>query len=549
MKKNYLILIFSLMLTPIFGQVLNPSFENWTTKQNTIFVSGTGVIQGLTVDYEIDDPQFTYNEVVSWSSLNQLTGTESIEYPLTGSPLVELVTESTDASDGVKSIRLESRTIKINASVTIFGFQIDTSVVNVAPGLVVSGDFDLDEDAFANQLLNSTNLNSLNPFTYDGTGQAINYQPSKLMGSYKYTGLSGDSALMVSGLIKDRVVVAYVIKRLPNVNTWTDFELEYEYLSCEMPDTIISVFCSSNLDATFDNGDFLINSNYTGVNGSVLLIDDLRTDTLNPGSFPPIANNDNSSIIVDAVAQMEVTMNDDFCGDPVPTPTIVQPASNGMVVVLPNGDLEYTPTAGFSGLDTASYSVCNSSNLCDTALWIIQVNAVPLCVAMDDFRSLPSGGSSVFDATANDDDCGGDPNITVLPVNGIANVESNGDISYSPLVGFVGVDSLTYSICSPVNPAQCSTAKVYYEILTSIRDVANYTVKVSPNPAVNFVDISIDNKLPTNVRVFNMLGKEIVNTSFTNTTRLDLKNFVPGVYLIQMENVLGKATRKLVVGK
>lgn len=539
-------------LFPFFAiqaQSLNPSFENWTILQNQITVNGTATFQGITADYEIDDPQFNYNEIVNWSSLNQLTGTESIVYPATNDPLVELVTESSDAVEGVKSVRLESRVVKIKATITVFGITIDTSVTNTAPGLLVSGEFDLDEAQFADQLLNGTNLNSLNPFTYEGTGQPIDFQPSNIKGSYKYTGVAGDSAMLVSGLIKNRVVVAYVIKRLPPAATWTDFQLDYEYLSCATPDTIISVFCSSNLDADFTNGVFSINSSYTGVNGSFLLLDDLTMDTLDISIFPPIAVNDNSAIFDNQVALSDVTANDDFCGAAAPNPSILSNGSNGTAVVLGSGEIEYTPNAGFNGTDTVIYYVCNNASLCDTASWYIAVSGIPLCVPVDDFRSLAPNTSSVFDATANDQDCGNIPSLVVLPVNGVANVESNGFISYSPLNGFVGVDSLTYQLCSDNNATQCANAKVYYEVITGIKDVASYTITIAPNPANTIVNITVDTQEETVLSVFNLLGQEYLNTTFKRTISLAIQNYPAGGYVVRLENASGVVTRKLVVRK
>lgn len=547
MKLHYFLIMILAPILAVQAQSLNPSFENWTIQQNQITVNGTATFQGFTADYEIDDPQFNYNEIVNWSSLNQLTGTESIVYPATNDPLVELVTESLDAVDGSKSVKLESKVVKIKATITIFGVSIDTSVTNTAPGLLVSGEFDLDEAEFADQLLNSTNLNSLNPFTYEGTGQPIDFQPRTLQGSYKYNGLSGDSAMLVSGLIKDRVVVAYVIKRLPTTNIWTDFELDYEYLSCDMPDTIISVFCSSNLDADFNNGVFSINSSYTGVNGSVLWLDNLRMDTLDTSIFPPIAVDDNTSIFDNEIATTDVTLNDDFCGGVAPTPTVVSVSGSGSVVVLASGALEYTPMAGFTGMDTVQYSVCNTGGLCDTAYWFVTVNAIPLCVPVDDFRSLASNTSSVFDATANDIDCGNVPNILVLPVNGVANVESNGFISYSPLVNFVGVDSLTYTLCSDVNPNQCATAKVYYEVVTGIKDVATYSITIAPNPANELVQLSLGTNEESTITIYNFLGQAYFNATFTSSTQINVSDFPVGAYVMKIENAKGSATRKLMI--
>jgi hypothetical protein len=547
MKSHYLLALFLLPILTIQAQSLNPSFENWTILQNQITLNGTATIQGITADYEIDDPQFNYNEIVNWSSLNQLTGSESITYPSTGITLVELVTESSDAVDGVKSVNLESKAVEITAQITIFGQTNSYSVTNTAPGLLVSGVFDLDESAFAEQLLNGTNLNSLNPFTYEGTGQSIDFQALNLKGAYKYTSVDGDSAMLVSGLIKDRVVIAYVIKRLPAASVWTNFQLNYEYLSCTMPDTIISVFCSSNLDADFNNGVFTINSSYTGVSGSILRLDNLTMDTLDLNSFPPIAITDSSTIFDTEVAVVDVTANDDFCGAALPIPVILTNVSNGTVVVLITGEYEYTPNVGFSGVDNLVYYVCNDSSLCDTASWYISVNPIPLCIPVDDFRSLTANSSSVFDATTNDMDCGNVPSLFTLPVNGVANVESNGFISYSPLNGFLGIDSLTYTLCSNVNTSQCATAKVYYEIVTGIKDIASYRITIAPNPANEQVTISLNTNEETVVSVFNLLGQEFLNTSFKKTISIDVRNYPEGGYVVRMENASGVATRKLVI--
>lgn len=533
----------------VVAQTENASFENWEIKQNQINVSGTATVQGFTVDYELINPPFSYNEIERWSSLNQLTGTDSITDPSTGSSLVELVTESTDAVEGNTSVRLESDSINITAVVNLFGNQVPFTLSNVAPGLIVSGELDLDENEFAEQLINSTSLTSLNPFTYPNTGQPIDFQPEKLKGWYKYAGVAGDSAMMVSGLIKNRQVVAYVIKRLPNAATWTSFELEYEYLSCAMPDTIITLFCSSNLDASFDNGNFSVNSNYTGVDGSVLFVDDLTMDTIPAGTFPPIAVNDVSSIFDNEIAVGDVLANDELCGAGTLVPVILVDGNNGTTTVNGSDELEYTPNVGFNGTDTVTYYICSGPGMCDTASWFITVSPIPSCIAVDDIRSLPSNGSSVFDATANDTDCGTMPNITVLPVNGIANVEANGFISYSPLAGFSGMDSLTYSICSPQNSNQCSSAKVYYTITTGIRDILDEQILMKPNPANSFVEIQNTGKGQVDVSLYNVVGKALLSTSFENNTRIELADFPAGIYWLEFTQAGSSITRKLQIKK
>lgn len=535
MKKKYILIILSICGISLKAQVANNNFENWGTLTNNFAVTALGFnICG----------NFTYNEPLSWSSTNQLTGAADIG-------ATELVTESSNAQDGLSSIRIESKTIAITPRSGGCNGTIVTNFSNVAPGLIVSGEFNIDEQDLIDQLLGGAGLQSLNPFTYPGVGHAVDFIPKNIQGFYRYTGVAGDSALIFSGVMKDGVVIAHVIQRLGNAANWTPFQLDFAYTSCEIPDTIITVITSSNLDVSFDplTQEYSLNSDYTGVNGSVLFIDNVSMDTLQLNEFPPLAQNDASATLVNEVVTLNVLLNDEFCGAAAQSPEILISGSNGVVVVLANDDIEYTPNTGFSGLDTVTYYVCNDALLCDTALWVITVSSAPICSAVADFRSLPFDGTSIFNPNLNDVNCGGLPSITVLPVNGVANVESNGFISYSPVTGFVGQDSLTYTICSPANPIQCSSAKIYYEVVSAITELPATMFSISPNPAQSYLQIRLENKLTTYLKVFNMLGSEVLSTSFDQDILIDLAAFPIGVYSLHFENKLGRNIQKVILTK
>lgn len=549
MKKSYLLFFTIISYMGLQAQVLNPSFENWTTKQNEIEVNGSTSFNGFPVTYSIDDPQFTYNEIVDWSSLNQLTPTASVEDLLTNSTTYEQIRDTTDFVDGSKGLFIESREIEITVQ-TGFGA---IPFANVGPGIVISGEFVLDIEQFAEEVIQGTGLNSLNPFIINGTGQAIDFRPKTLYGSYKYNGLSGDSALIFSGVIKNREMVAYTITRLPNTNTWTNFELDYEYLNCDMPDTIVTFLGSSNLSASFDAmGNFTVADDYTGVAGSALFIDDLSLDTFDVNSFPPLANNDTSNIVEGQVALNPVLLNDEFCGGTATSPVINTITINGTTSVTANDELEFTPNLGYTGTQAIEYYVCNTLALCDTAVWYVTVSPIVPCIANDDTRSLNVNESVIFDATLNDDDCGSTPVIVVSPLNGTADVESNGDISYSPVTGFEGTDSLSYVVCSLNNPAQCDTATVVYTVFpsTGVKEIPASLISIAPNPAKDFATIKLNgNYINTKVEVYNMLGNKTYSGNFDNSIQLNTKNYSNGVYLIQLENELGRAVRKLVIAK
>jgi len=551
MKKKYLTILSFLTYLGVSAQVLNPSFETWTTKQNQISVNGSTTYSGFPVNYSINDPQFTYNELQNWSSLNQLTPTASVEDVLTASTSYEQIKDTSDFVAGTKAVFIESREMEITVQ-TDFG---PIGFTNVGPGIMISGDFVLNIEDFAEEIIQGTGLNSLNPFTVTGTGQAIDFRPETLSGSYKYIGVNSDSALVFSGVIKNREMVAYTIKRLPNTSVWTDFELDYEYLNCEMPDTIVTFFCSSNLSASFDAlGNFTVEDDYTGEAGSALFVDDLSLDTFDVNNFPPIAFDDSVVVLVNETATSSVLLNDEFCGGGAADSLyILTSATNGTDTVLNNDSISYTPANNFSGTVEIEYVVCNVMNICDTASLYVTVTELVACVANDDYRSLNQDEAIAFDATFNDDDCGTTPDIIVLPVNGTADVESNGNISYAPVSGYSGADSLTYVICSPLNASQCDTAVVYFDILaatTGIEEIPASIISIAPNPAMNYTNVSLNGEnLSTTINVFNLLGNKIYTANFENSIQIDTKNFARGVYLIQLENELGRAVKKLVIAK
>ncbi|WP_219009557.1 T9SS type A sorting domain-containing protein [Aquimarina litoralis] len=78
----------------------------------------------------------------------------------------------------------------------------------------------------------------------------------------------------------------------------------------------------------------------------------------------------------------------------------------------------------------------------------------------------------------------------------------------------------------------------------------NNSIKIYPNPVndgvINLPAIANNN---STIKIFNILGKEVASTKLTNTsTILNVSNFAPGVYLVQLlENNKRISTDKLVI--
>jgi len=69
---------------------------------------------------------------------------------------------------------------------------------------------------------------------------------------------------------------------------------------------------------------------------------------------------------------------------------------------------------------------------------------------------------------------------------------------------------------------------------------------VYPNPANGYVNITSQTSGDKNVTVYNVLGKQVINTTI-NTDRLDISNLNSGVYIIKISQNGVSSTKKLVV--
>ncbi len=543
MKK--IITLLTLISISLFGfaQLSNPSFETWENPLLHNTINATGTFSGITF-YVCGD--FDYNELENWSSTNQMTKGVNLGN-------IELVTESTTAYAGAKSVKIESKDVSLTGFLSSGCVGLSQSIDNVAPGLMVSGSFKLEVQGLIDEILTGSGLNALNPFTYPGVGEPIDFIPRSISGYYQYTGgvdaTTGllDSCIIVSGLKKNGVLIGSVVTRLGNASSWTPFHVDYDHLTCEIPDTIVTVISSSGIDLEIVNGEFIINSDNTGADGSVLLIDDIKIDTITLAEFPPLLSNDFDTIFTNEVSTVDIQNNDVYCATVFPA--VLDYSGSEGAAVLTGSSVEFTPSLGFTGNVTIPYYSCNNIPLCDTAYFYVQVEPLPLCYANNDNYSLTTNGTTNNDVRLNDVDCGTSISIVANTVNGVANLESNGTITYSPNGSFTGVDSLKYSICSDVAPTQCDTAVVRYTITTGINEISENLIQFFPNPAKNSINISIDLPSEIHVTIYNTLGEKMIVNSFFNANAIDLISLNNGLYFVEIETAGKKTIKKLQVIK
>ncbi len=203
---------------------------------------------------------------------------------------------------------------------------------------------------------------------------------------------------------------------------------------------------------------------------SITIID--QKDTLSP-----VANNDIALVRKDQPVTVNVLANDKPANrnGSLGAPTIGTPPANGTAVVLPNGQIQYTPAPGFVGKDTFKYVVYDTVyNTFDTAYVFMDVldtdhpNSV---LAVDDFFQTYSTDSLVGNLLANDIDPDGDsifaiPQTITLP-EGTLVINADGSFVFHPIPGFSGELNIPYTVFDTDTTSPNSTGTLHILVLKS----------------------------------------------------------------------------------
>jgi hypothetical protein len=212
---------------------------------------------------------------------------------------------------------------------------------------------------------------------------------------------------------------------------------------------------------------------------------------------PPTINPDFNSTNVNIPVTGNINTNDNIpAGTIYGTPFALEKNPKGATIVLNTNTGTYSFTASKTGKYNFNIPVCAASqssgcpisSLKITVLDPTKTNNPP--VANDDY-SVTQINKPVITSILSNDKPGNKNTLLIAssivvdssPKNGtaIANkatsssssnstikaFSTNGTITYTPNSGFVGLDSLVYTVCDNANPANCEVATVYYTISTA----------------------------------------------------------------------------------
>jgi CshA-type fibril repeat protein len=172
------------------------------------------------------------------------------------------------------------------------------------------------------------------------------------------------------------------------------------------------------------------------------------TVTIIASNDPPDAVDDAAATNEDTPVTVNVLAND---SDPEGNPLTVTGATapNGTVAVNPDGTISYIPDRDFNGTDTITYTVSDGQGGVSTATVTIVVAPVndPPIDRNETVETVVDVPVTV-PVLANASDVDGDSLIvvSVTPSIGMAVINADGTITYTPPLGFRGVATITYVV-------------------------------------------------------------------------------------------------------
>ncbi|WP_370729836.1 Ig-like domain-containing protein [Fibrella arboris] len=222
----------------------------------------------------------------------------------------------------------------------------------------------------------------------------------------------------------------------------------------------------------------------------------------------PIALNDATRTTAGVSVTVNVRGNDrDPEGLPLSNPTLVSQPTTGTALVNPDGTVTYTPPAGFTGVVSFPYQVCDTGTpvACATAVVTVTVDPTPPAsqtnlppVAIDDALLTTKNVSATGTVAANDSDPNVGQTLTfstlTTPATGTVVFNANGSYTYTPPTGFVGTTNFVYQVCDNGSPVLCTTATAYI----TVSDPGNLPPVVTPDIANTNKDTPVSGNVVTN---------------------------------------------------
>ncbi len=205
-------------------------------------------------------------------------------------------------------------------------------------------------------------------------------------------------------------------------------------------------------------------SGYTGMDSFTYTVEDTNANVSAPATVSvtvdappaPVAGTVSAGTQAGSPVSINVLSSDSATSPATLVPADVQVVTtpgHGTAVPQSDGTIVYTPTAGYSGSDSFTYTVQDSNGEVSSPGTVnITVSARPIPTAGTVSDTTMAGSPVSIDVLASDSAVSpatlvpADVLVVTAPSHGTAVPQSNGSILYTPTAGYTGADSFTYTV-------------------------------------------------------------------------------------------------------
>ncbi len=209
------------------------------------------------------------------------------------------------------------------------------------------------------------------------------------------------------------------------------------------------------------------------------------------------ATSEDSTLIVAAPGVLANDMSP--TGDPLSAVAVQLPA-HGDLALAADGGFTYAPAADYFGTDAFTYLAESAAGVSDTTLVTLTIAAVnDAPIAVDDTATVATDSTVVVAVLANDSDPDGmlvPASVTVVtpPLHGTPLVDPvAGTVTYTPLAGFAGVDSLFYTVADD-GGAVSNVARVTITVIDDLPP--DPLASLTAAPGVDLITVAFDGVSP-----------------------------------------------------
>jgi hypothetical protein len=185
----------------------------------------------------------------------------------------------------------------------------------------------------------------------------------------------------------------------------------------------------------------------------------------------------NTAVILNTLSNDKAGNNTPQVLNPASVTVTVAPAHGTTSVNTTNGNITYTPTAGYTGYDILTYRVSDNSAVPKSAtayqiITILPASSANSTVAADDFNSTRLNTAVSGSIKTNDSDPESNTQTVTAQNTTVVNkgtlvLATDGSYTFTPASGFTGAVNFPYTTCDNGSPVACTNATLYLLVYPS----------------------------------------------------------------------------------